>query len=249
MSQEVSIIFGRHPVLEALHGGVAVDKVLLQRGVRGPFERELRQACQLRRVPLVVVPPTKLQQLVRGNHQGVVAWIAPVAYHRLEDLLPLVYERGEAPLIVVLDGVTDVRNFGAIARSAELCGAHALVVSVKHAAPINADALKTSAGALARLPVCREPSALAAVTLLQESGIRVLATDLQADRYIFEEDLRLPVALVVGGEQRGISRQVQARADASVRIPQRGALDSFNVSVAAGIVLYEAVRQRMMSVG
>ncbi len=245
MSQEASIIFGRRPVLEALNEGLAIDKVLLQRGVRGPFERELRKACQQRRVPLVVVPPVKLQQLVRGSHQGVVAWMAPVSYHRLEDLLPRVYESGEVPLIVVLDGVTDVRNFGAIARSAELCGAHALVVSLKHVAPINADALKTSAGALTRLPVCRETSVLAAVSLLQESGIRVLATDLQADRYIFDEDLRLPVALVMGGEQRGVSRQVRARADACVRIPQRGRLDSFNVSVAAGIALYEAMRQRM----
>lgn len=245
MSEAPSIIFGRHPVLEALQQGMAIDKVLLQQGVRGDFERTLRHECRQRRIPLVVVPQARLQKLVRGNHQGVVAWVAPVPYHRLEDLLPAIFERGEAPLIVVLDGVTDVRNFGAIARSAELCGAHALVVSMKNAAPVNADAVKTSAGALTRLPVCRETSTLAAVTLLQESGVRVLATDLQADHYVFEEDLTLPVALVMGDEQHGVSRQVLARADARIRIPQRGTLDSFNVSVAAGIVLYEAMRQRM----
>ncbi len=245
MAHDVSMIFGRHPVLEALRAGHPFEKVFLQQGVRGPFERELRHICRQRHVPLVVVPRQRIQKLVRANHQGVVAFIAPITYQRLEDILPQVFESGQPPLVVVLDGITDVRNLGAIARSAELFGAHALVVSMKNAAPLNADALKASAGALMRIPICRETSTLAAVTYLQMSGVRVLATDLQSDQYIFEETLTTPIALVMGEEQRGVSSQVLARADTRIKIPQLGTTDSFNVSVATGIVLYEALRQRM----
>lgn len=238
-------IYGRHPVLEALNAGRPVDKVFLQQGTSGPFEKELRHLCRDLEVPMRVIPRDRLQRMVRGNHQGVVAALAAVAYQRLEDVLPLIFERGQVPLLLVLDGVTDVRNLGAIARSAEVTGAQALVIGQKNSAGLSGDAVKASAGALLRLPVCREKSVVGAVTLLQNSGVRVLASDLEADRALHECDLLAPTALVLGSEGEGISQAVARQADVRFRLPQVGTLNSFNVSVAAGIMLYEVMRARV----
>jgi 23S rRNA (guanosine2251-2'-O)-methyltransferase len=239
------LIYGRHPVLEALNAGQPVDKVFLQQGTSGPFEKELRHLCRDREVPMRVIPRDRLQRMVRGNHQGVVAVLAAVAYQRLEDVLPLIFERGQVPLLLVLDGVTDVRNLGAIARSAEVTGAQALVIGQKNSAGLSGDAVKASAGALLRLPVCREKSVVGAITLLQNSGVRVLASDLEGDRALHECDLLAPTALVLGSEGEGISQAVARQADVRFRLPQVGTLNSFNVSVAAGIMLYEVMRARM----
>ncbi len=239
------LIYGRHPVLEALREGVSIEKLLLLQGTRGTFEKELRQLTREANVPVQMVPKERLNKLVGGNHQGIVGFVSPIQYQRLEHVLPLVYERGETPLLLLLDGVTDTRNFGAIARSAELAGVHALVVGRKNSAQINADALKTSAGALTRLLVCREQSIPVAMERLKMSGIRVLATELRAERYVYEEPLNRPVALVVGSEGQGIGSETRRSADGSVRIPQVGTMDSFNVSVTAGILLYEVMRQRL----
>jgi 23S rRNA (guanosine2251-2'-O)-methyltransferase len=167
-----------------------------------------------------------------------------VRYYKLEDVLPTVYERSEVPLLVLLDSVTDVRNFGAIARTAEVCGAHALVVPQKNTALINAEAMKTSAGALNILPVCRESSLMAAVEYLQMSGVQVLASDLKAEARLQDLDLKLPTAFVLGAEGEGISEPIARRADQRFIIPQLGQTDSLNVSVAAGMMLYESMRQR-----
>ncbi len=240
------LIYGRHPVLEALNAGKPVDKVFLQQGTSGPFEKELRHLCRDREVPMRVIPRDRLQRMVRrGTHQGVVAVLAAAAYQRLEDVLPLIFEQGEVPLLLVLDGVTDVRNLGAIARSAEVTGAQALVIGQKNSAGLSGDAVKASAGALLRLPVCREKSVVGAITLLQNSGVRVLASDLEGDRALHECDLQAPTALVLGSEGEGISRAVARQADVRFRLPQAGSLNSFNVSVAAGIMLYEVMRARM----
>ncbi|MCB0635812.1 MAG: 23S rRNA (guanosine(2251)-2'-O)-methyltransferase RlmB [Lewinella sp.] len=237
-------IFGRHPVLEALEAGQPLEKVWLQQGTRGDFERDLRHWCRDRQVPLVVIPKERLGRMVRGNHQGVVALIAAAPYYELEDVLPLVYERSQTPLFVLLDGVTDVRNFGAIARSAEVCGAQAVVIPQKNSAGLTAEAVKASAGALSRIPVCRVKSLVTAIGYLRESGVRVMASDLSGEQYLHELDLAGPVALVLGSEGEGISQGVAQAADKCFRIPQVGELNSFNVSVAAGIMLYEAMRQR-----
>lgn len=238
------LIFGRHPVLDAIRGGQSIDKLLVQQGVRGDFEKEIRQLTRLHNIPVQVVPKERMNQIVRGNHQGIIGYLSPIRYYRLDDVLPVIYERSEAPLLVVLDGVTDVRNFGAIARSAELSGAQAMVIPRKGSAQINAEAIKASAGALTHLAVCRESSLIAAVESMKLAGIRLLVSDLGAEKYLYDLDLRGPVAFVLGSEGRGVSREMLQAADETFLIPQRGVTDSFNVSVAAGIMLYEAMRQR-----
>lgn len=243
--KDQQLIYGRHPVLDAIRAGQPFEKLILQQGVRGEFEKELRQLSKANNIPMQVVPKERLNKLVRGNHQGVVGVLSPIRYYLLEDVLPTIYERSEVPLILLLDGVTDVRNLGAIARSAELAGVHALVVPRKGSAQINAEALKTSAGALTRIPVCRESSLVAAVETLRLSGIPLIVSDLQAKQLVFEIDFTGPVALVVGAEGRGVSWEMVQAATRTFLIPQRGTTDSFNVSVAAGIMLYEVMRQRM----
>ena len=242
--KNANLIFGRHPVLDAIQAGKKFDKIILQRGTTGDLEMELRRLCKEHDIPLQYVPKERLNRTIRGNHQGVIGYLALLDYYRLDDVVPHIWERGETPLILLLDGVTDVRNFGAIARSAEVCGVHALVVPKTGSALISADAIKTSAGALTRLTVCRENSLVTAVEYLQTAGIQVFASDLKAEKHIFEIDLTGPAALVIGSEDEGISQGLLDRVDAGFRIPQQGETDSFNVSVAAGIMLYETLRQR-----
>ncbi len=238
------LIYGRHPVLEALQSGTPMDKLLLQQGIRGDFERDMRHWSRRHNIPLQVAPKERLNRITSGNHQGIIGFLSLLTYHRLEDVLPMIYEQSESPLLVLLDGVTDVRNFGAIARSAECCGAHAIVIAKKGAAQINAEAIKSSAGALNIIPVCREQSLIKAIEDLQLAGVTVLASSLRATQPIGELDLTGPVALVVGAEGEGVSRPVLQQVDQSFIIPQKGKTDSFNVSVASGIMLYEVLRQR-----
>ncbi len=245
MGNDTSCIYGRHPVTEAIRSGQTIDKVLLQQGTRGEFEKEIRHLCKAAGIPMQVVPREKLSQIVSGNHQGVIALVSLGTYYALEDLLPNIFERSQTPLLLLLDGVTDVRNFGAIARTAECMGAQALVVPQKGSALINADAMKASAGALSKIPVCRERSLSKAVELLQQSGVRVYASDLQAEQCVFELDFRHPTAFLLGSEGAGVSPALLRQADARFIIPQSGETDSLNVSVAAGMMLYEATRQRL----
>lgn len=246
MKQErEDLVYGRHPVLEALASGQPVDKVFLQQGTRGEFEKELRNLCKDLEVPFTVIPQAKLQRMVKGNHQGVVAQLAAAAYQKTEDLLPMLYEQGITPLLLLLDGVTDVRNLGAIARSAEVCGAHGIIIPQKNSAGLTPDAVKSSAGALLRLPVCREKSLVNTVQLLQMSGVKVIASDLGADKFLHELTLTEPLCIVMGAEGDGISEGVGRAADVRFKIPQAGTLNSFNVSVAAGILLFEAMKARM----
>ena len=238
------IIYGRHPVIDALQSGTTIEKLMLQQGIRGDFEKEIRNLSKALNIPVQVVPKEKLNRVVRGNHQGIIGYLSLIDYYRLEDVLPQVYEHSETPLFLVLDGITDVRNLGAIARSAEICGAHALVVPRKGSALINADAMKTSAGALAKIRVCREASLVKAVEYLQLSGIKVLSSDLRAQKKLHELDLKGPLAFVVGAEGEGVSKAIGEKADERFIIPQKGTTDSFNVSVATGIMLYEVLKQR-----
>lgn len=240
-----TLIYGHHPVAEAIRAGRAVEKVFFQQGLRGEVEKEMRHLCKEYNVPLQVVPREKLDRLVRGNHQGVAAWLSLVEYQQLEDVVPFVFEQGAVPLLVLLDSVTDVRNFGAICRSAECAGAHAVVVPQSGAAPANEEAMKASAGALARIRLCRVRSLFTAVEWLQASGVQVIATALGArSKPLYEADLTLPTAILMGSEGQGVHPKLVKMADAAVRIPQATDFDSYNVSVAAGIMLYEALRQR-----
>jgi len=238
------LIYGRHPVLDAIRAGRELDKVILQRGTRGEFEKEVRALCKEHDIPLQYAPKERLQKWTKGNHQGIIALLAMIPYYRLEDLIPMLYEREDVPLIVILDGVTDVRNFGAIARTAECAGAHALVIPRKGAARINADAMKTSVGALAHLPVCREDSLNNAIDLLKMSGIQVFASDLKGEKILHELDFTVPTAIVLGSEDEGVSHSILNKSERFV-IPQKGKTDSYNVSVAAGMMLYEVLRQRV----
>lgn len=242
--QDQNIIFGRHPVLDALNAGQEIDRVILQQGTRGEFEKEIRHACRRSDVLLQVAPKERLDRLVRGNHQGVVAYAALIQYQPLDDVLASVFERGETPLLLMLDSITDVRNLGAIARSAECSGVHALILPAKGSAQINAEAIKTSAGALHNLPVCRVNSLVSTMQRLQDSGVKALAGDLQAEHLLFETDLTGPLLLIAGSEGEGVSQALLSRINERFIIPQAGTTNSFNVSVATGIMLYEVMRQR-----
>jgi 23S rRNA (guanosine2251-2'-O)-methyltransferase len=244
-NKSTSFIYGRHPIFDAIESGAQLDKIFLQQGTRGDLEKDIRRLCREHDIPLQYVPKERLTKMVGGNHQGLAAHLSIIPYYSLEDVVPGIFEQGETPLILLLDRVTDVRNFGAIARSAEVCGVHAIVVPRTESALITADAIKTSAGALTRLNVCREKSLAKSIEYLQNSGVQVFASDLQAENYLFNLDLTVPLALVVGSEEEGVSPALLKQVDGRFRIPQKGETDSFNVSVAAGIMLYEAIRQRL----
>ncbi len=240
-----NLIYGHHPVVEAIQAGKPVEKVFFQQGVRGELEKEIRHLTKAHQIPLQVVPKEKLNKLVRGNHQGVVAWLALVEFQSLEDVLPFVFEQGELPLLLLLDGITDVRNFGAICRSAECAGAHAVIVPQSGAAPANEEAMKASAGALARIRLCRVRSLFSAVEWLQQSGVQVVATALtERSVPLYEVDFSVPTAILLGSEGEGVHPKLLRMADQVTKIPQATNFDSYNVSVAAGIALYEVLRQR-----
>lgn len=240
-----NLIYGHHPVVEAIQAGKRIEKVLVQQGMRGEVEKEIRHLTKTNDIPLTVAPREKMDRLVRGAHQGVIAWLAMIDFYTLEDVLPWVYEQGETPLVLLLDGITDVRNFGAICRSAEVMGVHAVVVPQSGAAPANEEAMKASAGALAKIRLCRVRSLFSTIDWLKENGVQIVATAL-TDRSvsIAEIDFTLPTALILGSEGEGIHPKMLKMSDQVAKIPQVSAFDSLNVSVAAGIALYEAIRQR-----
>ena len=238
------IIFGLRPVIEAIKAGKQIDRLLVKKGLRGELYHELASLLREVEIPYHAVPAERLDRVTRKNHQGVIAWISAVEFQSIENLLPQVFEKGEEPLIILLNGVSDVRNFGAIARSAESMGAHALVIPEKRAARINADAVKTSAGALHNIPVVRVKSILSAISFLKDSGLRIVAASEKADMSIDKTDLTGPLALVMGSEDRGIGPEIMEQVDSHATIPLTGTTASLNVSVAAGIVLYEINRQR-----
>ena len=239
-----NLIFGIRPVAEAIEAGREIDRVFLRKGAEGQLIVELRTLCRRRGVNVQEVPLQKLDRLVRGNHQGVVAQMAPIGYVTLEELLAGV-PVDETPLVVVLDGVTDVRNFGAIARSAECAGAHGIVVPLKNGAPVNAEAIRSSAGALARIAVCRVGSVRNAVKSLQIAGLQAVAATEKSTEIVFDADLTSPTAIVMGNEEKGVSREVLKLCDRQVAIPMVGEVRSLNVSAAAAVMLFEAVRQRI----
>ncbi len=239
-------IYGRNPVTEALEKGKKIEKVFLQNNLTGEFEVQVRNACEARNIPLTKVPPRKLNDLSRShNHQGIVAYISPVAYTTVADLIPKLKEQGKIPLLVVLDGVTDVRNMGAIARSAKVFGAHALVVPSKGTARVSEEMVKSSSGAILDIPICRENSLMIALETMQMNDITVYAADINAKKTIAEQNLKGPTAIIMGSEDKGVSRKAIQIADDSVKIPQVDSFDSLNVSVAAGIILYEILLQRV----
>jgi 23S rRNA (guanosine2251-2'-O)-methyltransferase len=239
------LIIGRQPLMETIRSGRAVDKILLQRNTAGDSIAEIRQLAREYNIPVQVVPVEKLDSLTRANHQGVIAFAGLVQYMDLQQVVDHVVGAGGTPLFMMLDGVTDVRNIGAIARSALCCGAQALVIPDKGTGALNEEAMKSSAGALERIHICRVASLLKAVDTLHLNGIRVFTSEMNAPKKVFELPLTEPCCIVMGSEDKGVQAYIHKAADEHFTIPMTGDFDSLNVSVAAGIILYEAMKHRL----
>jgi 23S rRNA (guanosine2251-2'-O)-methyltransferase len=244
MLKEKDTIFGLRPVIEAIKAGKQIDRLLIKQGLQGPLYHELMVEVKKNNIVYQIVPLERIEIITRKNHQGVLAWLSVIEYQHIENLLPMIYEDGADPLIVALDGVSDVRNFGAIVRTAECLGAHGIIIPEKGSARITSDAVKTSAGALHSFPVCREKSIVRSIEYLKESGLKIICADEKKGTFAPEADLKGPMVLIMGSEDKGISRELSALADQRISIPMTGTIGSLNVSVAAGILLYEIVRQR-----
>lgn len=239
-----NIIFGIRPIAEAIQAGKQIDRLYLRKGAEGQLMQELRDLCLRHHLRIQEVPVEKLNRLTQGNHQGAVAQISTIEYVEVNDILERVPE-DETPLIVVFDGVTDVRNFGGIARSAECAGAHGLITSLKNSAPVNGDAIKASAGALSAIPVCRVGSIRNALKALQQEGFQVVGATEKSSKVLYDADFRKPTVIVMGAEDTGISKEVLKMCDEELAIPLIGHIASLNVSAAAAIMLFEVVRQRI----
>lgn len=239
-----NIVFGIRPVVEAIESHKQIEKLYIKRGAEGQLMNELKDLCMRHHLRWQEVPIEKLNRMTRGNHQGVVAQMAAIDYVTVEDILERVPE-DETPLVVVFDGVTDIRNFGGIARSAECAGAHGLIAPLKNSAPVNADAIKTSAGALNVIPVARVGSIRNTLKSLQMEGFQIVAATEKSRKLLYDADFRKPTAIVMGAEDVGISKEVLKLCDEQLAIPLIGHIESLNVSAAAAIMLFEVVRQRI----
>lgn len=239
------IIYGIRPLMEAIRSDKEIEKVLIQRGLKGDIFHELMVILRDYKIPYQVVPVEKLNRVTRKNHQGVIATVSPVSFYKIDQILPTLYEQGKTPFILVLDRVTDIRNFGGLLRTAESAGVNAVLIPDKGSAPLNSDAVKSSAGAVFKVPICREHNLKDSLTFLRESGLKVVAVTEKVENYHFKENLTGPVALLMGSEGTGISEAYLKLSDVQVKIPMLGTIESLNVSVAAGILMHEVVRQRM----
>jgi 23S rRNA (guanosine2251-2'-O)-methyltransferase len=247
MQKEKDCIFGLRPVIEAIKAGKQIDRLLIKQGLQGPLYHEMMTLVKTNNVVYQIVPVERIELVTRKNHQGVLAWLSEIEYQYIANLLPMIFEKGEDPFIIALDGVSDVRNFGAIVRTAECLGAHAIMIPEKGSARITADAVKTSAGALHSFPVCREKSIVRAVEYLKESGLKVICATEKSGEPVSDASLTGPVVLVLGSEEKGISRELISLSDHRVKIPMSGTIESLNVSVSAGILIYEIIRQRSLT--
>lgn len=238
------LVYGLRPVIEAVTSGAKIDKVLIQNGLSGDLVFELKSKMRDAGVPFQYVPVEKLDRLTRNNHQGVVATISPIEYQSFMDVVPMLFEQGKTPFVVLLDHVTDVRNMGAIVRTAECAGVDAVVVPDHGSAQINEDAVKTSSGALLRMPICREPNLKTVVNFAKQSGLQVVAATEKGSQSYLSVDFTCPTLLIMGAEETGISNELLKMSDARAKLPIKGEIQSLNVSVAAAVFMYEVVRQR-----
>lgn len=245
MGKQDQTIYGIHPILEAIDSGKTIDKVLVQRGLSPETLHKILPVLKTNDIPFQFAPKIKLDKVTSKNHQGVIAMISPIEFQEIEWLLPNIYEEGETPLILVLDRISDIRNFGAICRSAECAGVHAIVIPSKGAAQINADAIKSSAGAILRIPICRTFSVGDTIDFLKQSGLATMACHEKGTEPYFKADLTIPLAIIMGSEKDGISNNADDATEHSIFIPMKGKTESLNVSVATAIILFDAMRQRL----
>jgi len=246
MELKYSIIYGRHAVEELLESGRPVGKVFVHNKLSGLIEVKLRAICKERTIPLIRTELEYLNKFSGGkNHQGVLATTSPIEFHDIEAIIPHLFENDKTPLFLILDHVKDVRNFGAIARSAEVFGANAMIIPKKNSAAINDDAVKTSSGAILNMPVCRVSDLKETISLLQNFGIQVFASTFYTENSILDMDFSGPCAVILGSEGKGVQKELVVASDHTFKIPQYGNTDSLNVSVSAGIMLYEIIRQRL----
>ncbi len=238
------IIFGLRPVIEAVEAGREIEKVFLKKGLQGELFYTLINILKNHNIPFQFVPIEKLNRISRINHQGVIALISSITYQNLMDIIPAVYERGDTPFVLVADSITDVRNFGAVARTAECAGIHAILIPSKGGAMLGPDAMKTSAGALHTIPVCRSENLADSIRFLKESGLKIVAATEKEGVLYHKAALQGPAALIMGSEDQGISPALLTLSDIRIKIPVHGNIDSLNVSAAASVLIYEFVRQK-----
>jgi 23S rRNA (guanosine2251-2'-O)-methyltransferase len=237
-------IYGIRPTIEAIKSGKEMEKIFLQNGLRGDGFHELFNMIKELEIPFQFVPVEKLNRLSRQNHQGIISYVSEITYQQIEDLVPFVFEQGRQPLFLILDRVTDVRNVGSIARTAECAGVDGLILPARGSAQINSDAIKTSAGALYKLPIVRSQNLKETIQFLKSSGLVIIAATEKSDKEYTTADFNRPMALILGSEGEGISEEYLKLTDEVVRIPIMGEIESLNVSVASGVILFEALRQR-----
>lgn len=238
-------IFGIHPILEAIEAGKTFDKLYLQKGVNTENIVKIRNLARESKIPTQYVPVEKLNKLTAKNHQGAFAVLSEIDFYAIEQILPQVFEQGKTPFLLILDQINDVRNFGAITRTAECVGVHAIIIPDKGSAAINADALKTSAGALFNIPICRESNLKTTIEFLQLSGLQVVGATEKSDNLLYANDFTLPTAIVMGNEEKGVSPEILKLCNTYAKLPMLGKTQSLNVSVACGAILYEVIRQRL----
>ncbi|MCL2434760.1 MAG: 23S rRNA (guanosine(2251)-2'-O)-methyltransferase RlmB [Lentimicrobiaceae bacterium] len=238
-------IYGFRPILEAIANEKTIDKVFIQKGLQGDLFKDLFIKVRHHKIPFQYVPVEKLNKMTRGNHQGVIAFLSAIEYQSIFDIVPTVFELGRNPFILILDKITDVRNIGAIARSAECAGVDAIVLPLKGGAQLNDDAVKSSCGALLKVPVCRHSNLVEVINFLKDSGIELVAVYEKAKNMYYNKDFTQPVAIIMGNEYEGIAWDYLRECNDSIKIPMVGTIDSLNVSVATGIVLFEVVKQRI----
>ncbi len=239
-----NIVIGMRPIIEAIGAGKEIDRVFIQNGLRSDIFHELMSLLKQHEIPYKFVPIVKLNKITRKNHQGVISYVSPVVFTKIEQVVPMIYEKGIDPLILILDKITDVRNFGAILRTAESTGVHAVLFPSQGAALLNSGTVKSSAGAIYNITLCRSDNLKESIDFLKNSGLQIAAATEKGAEIYHKTDLKGPLALIMGSEGEGVSPEYLKRSDTNVMIPMLGKTDSLNVSVAAGVLLYEIVKQR-----
>ena len=236
-------IFGIRPIIEAIENEIQIDKALIQKGLKGNLFNDLKELIKIHKISCQYVPIQKINRLTKKNHQGVYAFISPVSFYSTEEIVMDLYDKGQTPKILILDRISDVRNFGAIVRSAECLGIHAVIIPEKGAAQVNSDSIKTSAGALLKIPICKEKSLVNTIKNLKQNGLEIIACTEKSSIPVYKHSFNKPLAIIMGSEKDGISSDILKLSDVKLKIPLKGSIESLNVSVATGIILFEASKK------